>query len=282
MSLLDNQTRVSEGVYFPALSGGGGGSVPANLSVSTLTVAGDNTGKNIVCQNILTPAQGLKISGTANSTMTLGYADGGAAYQTYIDTGSMMPYNSGLPRWQTRFQNPVEILPGNTGAYEFTNSNLTVLNAGISVPALTNISSINGVAYTGGGGGGPTSTRLPLSAACATGTFVVPANGSVKIIDNFSIVGGHTYTITWGILEEQGSIGNWQAFFGIDSFANYTMSICKPSTQGAPITFSFRATANASDAYIAINNSNGATNINMFITQEPNVGVCVLTDLGVI
>jgi hypothetical protein len=281
MSLLPLKTFASpDAPLFGSGGGGGGGSIPANLAVSTLYVAGDGTGKNIFCQNSLSPNQGLYLNCSANSTMSMGYSNA-VGFQTYIDTGSMMPQSSGNYRWQTRFQNPVEIIPGRYGVYDFSDTLLTITQAGISVPALTNISSINGVPYSGGGGGGPTSTRLPLSSAFSTGTGSVPANGSVQIINNFSVVAGHTYTITWGNVEEASNVGNWMAYFGIPSFSNYAMTLATP-TKRSPISFSFRATANASDASIFVLNNNPSTPVDIFVTTEPNVGVCVLTDLGVI
>jgi len=209
MSLLDNQTRVTVGTYFPALSGGGGGG--SNITASTITLEGSAAPLTITLpQNA---NDGFEVrQGGGNNVIAILDIDAGSAGQAEFGIRSLSTIG-GNPVPRGRFE--LQVVPGTDTAS---------LSYGLDAAGSGNQSTIGAITFQPGtapgagtvnikgenanGGGSLTigdgdvvaapsgSSLVTKKAAVASGgNIYVPAAGTTQPIAAFSTIAGHRYEL---------------------------------------------------------------------------------------
>jgi hypothetical protein len=319
MSVQSQDVYAAPGVTISAVGAGGGGSVPPNPEVSTISALGLLNVSSINGVAYTGPG-GLPANLVVSSISTLALSNlssiNGVAY-----TGSgTIPANLTVSSISTLALSNVSSINGAAYVAGGVPANLTV--SSISTLALSNVSSINGVAYTQGGGVPENLVVSTIIASTVNGAapprslggynLIVPAFSSFQNAGifpfnspciQFSTVAGHSYLLDYvtSIAPTQPSLNpaliplESEMSFAVNSGATSIRGTSLPTqsvyyiSQGPFSSFNntasipFTAASSGASFVFSYVNNNVANEINFtnstIVSSMANV---ILTDLGVL
>ena len=301
-SLLTNQTTVSPGSYFFALSGSGGGG-GGNLTVSTITLQGSTAPITATLPSGANDGFEVRNGGGGSNVITITTIDAGNPAQAEMGIRTLSTI-SGTPIPRGRFEQV--LVPSNdTASLSYT---LDKVGAG-------NASTIGSVVFTPGSGGaggyvsvkgeGGSGVNIGNGAVVATpsgsdlvqrkaavasgGNIYVPAAGTAVNIAQFSTIAGHTYELSIPNLRVQNqpagapAAGAWaqlnipdaSPIYYLDTFDMASVSTIANDLQKCPrYIFTASGTAHTLSA-----NGSLANTLSTAITISP--AFVYLRDLGI-